>query len=134
MEPPTTTKSSQTLPKPQGFIEDIVAAILNPGYIGGASILVINVALIAVGLLIAIQILSDPRGLSQLENKIHLFALIPLIGLFISINWYAIVAKNLPTVSQKNEDIKDEESDEEKEEEKVQKQQNKENLENKKTK
>lgn len=82
-------------PKPQGFVEDIVAAILNPGYIGSASMLVVNVALVLVIILIAIRIFSDPRGLGELENSVHFFALIPCIGLLFSINWYAYMVASI---------------------------------------
>jgi hypothetical protein len=75
-------------PKPKGFMDDIVAAILNPGYIGSASMVIINVALVLVIVFISIRIFSDPRGLSEIENSIHLFALIPCIGLLVTINWY----------------------------------------------
>lgn len=83
-------------PEPKGFVEDIVAAILNPGYIGFASLMIINVALVLVAFLIALRVFTDPRGLSELENSIHLFALIPCIGLLLSINWYAWMVSTLP--------------------------------------
>lgn len=76
-------------------MEDIVAAILNPGYIGFASLMIINVALVLVAFLIALRVFTDPRGLSELENSIHLFALIPCIGLLCSINWYAWMVSTL---------------------------------------
>jgi len=82
-------------PKPKGFLEDIVAAILNPGYIGAASMTVVNVALVLVICFIGIRVFSDPRGLSELENSIHLLALIPAIGLLFSINWYAHMAASI---------------------------------------
>lgn len=75
--------------QPKGFVEDIVAAIFNPGYIGGASLGVINVALVLVAILIFVRVSTDARGITDLENGIHLFALIPCVGLLISINWYA---------------------------------------------
>lgn len=83
------------IPEPKGFMEDIVAAILNPGYIGFASLMVINVALVIVATLIALRVFTDPRGLGELENSIHLFALIPCIGLLLSINWYAYMVSSI---------------------------------------
>lgn len=82
-------------PEPKSFVEDLVAAILNPGYIGSASLVVVNVALVLVTLLIALRVFSDPRGIWDLENSVHLFALIPCVGLLFSINWYAYMVTSI---------------------------------------
>jgi len=56
---------------------------------------VVNVALVLVICFIGIRVFSDPRGLSELENSIHILALVPAIGLLFSINWYAHMAASI---------------------------------------
>lgn len=108
-------------PQPKGFVDDIVAAILNPGYIGSASLVVINVALFLVAILIALRVFSDPRGIWDLENSIHLFALIPCAGLLFSINWYAYMVSSIKNDEQSNPDGLEESSKKEKKKEKKKK-------------
>lgn len=57
--------------------------------------MIINVALVVVIVLIALRVFSDPRGLQELENSVHLIALIPAIGLLFSINWYAYMVSSI---------------------------------------
>lgn len=96
------THDSRPDSKPTGFFDDLVHSILNPGYVGSASLLIINVALILVAVFIAVRILSDPRGLGDIENSIHLFALIPCVGLLFSINWYAYMVASIKAAEAKD--------------------------------
>lgn len=70
---------------PKTFFEDLIFSVLNPGYIGTSSIIVINIAF-ALSFLAIIWRLYI-LGFEGLESYVHLSALIPLIGLWISFDW-----------------------------------------------
>lgn len=70
---------------PKTFFEDLIFSVLNPGYIGTSSIIVINVAFVLSFAAIIWRLLI--LGFEGLETYVHLSALIPLIGLWISFDW-----------------------------------------------
>lgn len=70
----------------QSFFGDLIYSMLQPGYIGNSSIVVINAAFFLFTLTVIWRLYIS--GFDNIENYAHAFALIPLIGLWGSINWY----------------------------------------------
>lgn len=67
------------------FFGDLLYSMLQPGYIGKSSIVVINIAFLFFTLTVVTRLYV--AGFNNIENYAHAFALVPLIGLWFSINW-----------------------------------------------
>lgn len=83
----------ETVDMPNTFMGDLFKSILQPGYIGTSSVIIINVAFFFTFVAILWKILL--QGFEDYESFAHIFALVSLIGLWISVDWFFMEMKTL---------------------------------------